>query len=148
MAKATKLDKAVRPNSWLIHFFAEVDGSVPGRIFLLEVPQKVREMFVAVLKAVADAPPPAFAGGGKWEVMHDDMAGVYEVRVDGPARRHYRLFCLLERDGAKLGLGGSSIVVLTGKSKAFRTTLSKSDYAEVRQFVVRYRSQTPRRVAQ
>jgi len=31
---------------------------------------------VAVLSAVADAPPPAFSGGGKWEAMHDEMAGL------------------------------------------------------------------------
>jgi hypothetical protein len=57
-------------------------------------------MMVAVLHAVRDAPPPAFSGGGKWEAMHDEMAGFYEVRVDGPQRRHYRLFCLLEQDNA------------------------------------------------
>jgi hypothetical protein len=33
---------------------------------------------------------------GYWEVMKDDMKGVYEVRVDGPGRHHYRLFCLLD----------------------------------------------------
>lgn len=27
-------------------------------------------MMLAVLKAVADAPPPQFSGGGKWEAMH------------------------------------------------------------------------------
>ena len=28
-------------------------------------------------------PPPSFSGGGKWEAMHDDMAGYFEVRVQG-----------------------------------------------------------------
>jgi hypothetical protein len=37
----------------------------------------------AVLEAVAAAPPPSFSGGGKWEAMHEDMAGFYEVRVQG-----------------------------------------------------------------
>jgi len=36
-----------------------------------------------VLDAVAEAPPPAFSGGGKWEAMHDEMAGFYEVRIQG-----------------------------------------------------------------
>ena len=62
---------------------------------------------IAVVKAVADAPPPAFSGGGKWEAMHGDMNGFYEIRADGPKRHHYRLFCMLEREGAKLGLGGN-----------------------------------------
>jgi hypothetical protein len=92
----------------------------------------------AVLKAVAEAPPNAFAGGGYWEAMHGTMAGYYEVRVDGRDRRHYRLFCLLERDGAQLGLGGPSLVV--------KTTLSERDYARVRQLGDEYRSRVPRSV--
>jgi hypothetical protein len=47
--------------------------------------------------------------------MHGEMSGFYEVRVDGPKRRHYRLFCILERDGAALGLGDPSVVLLAGK---------------------------------
>jgi hypothetical protein len=54
--------------------------------------------------------------------MHGTMAGYYEVRVDGRDRHHYRLFCVLERDGALVGLGGPSIVVLSGMEKPFRTT--------------------------
>jgi len=34
-----------------------------------------------VLEAVTTAPPPSFSGGGKWEAMHDDMAGYFEVMV-------------------------------------------------------------------
>ena len=48
-----------------------------------------------MLEAVRAAPPPAFSGGGKWEAMHGAMAGYYEIRVTGPARRHDR-FCLLD----------------------------------------------------
>jgi hypothetical protein len=101
---------------------------------------------VAVLQAVAAAPPPSFSGGGYWEAMHDDMKGWYEVRVDGPDRHHYRLFCLLERNGATLGLGGPSIVIIAGKDKPFRTKLSPADYAEVRALGDEYRSRTPRSV--
>lgn len=67
----------------------------------------------AVLEAVAEAPPPAFSGGGKWEVMHDDMTGFYEVRVRGADRRNHRFFCILERDADDLG--GSSIVVFASR---------------------------------
>ncbi len=73
---------------WLIYFFqrhsADDRGeSVPGREFLDACPTKVRATMLAVLGAVADAPPPKFSGGGYWEVMRDEMAGYYEVRVNG-----------------------------------------------------------------
>jgi hypothetical protein len=48
----------------------------------------------------------------------------HSARPDGPKRRHYRLFCLLERDGAKVGLGGPSLVLLAGKDKPFQTVLT------------------------
>jgi hypothetical protein len=76
--------------------------------------------------------------------MHDDMAGYYEIRVDGPDRRHYRLFCLLERDDGSLGLDGPSIVIVAGKDKAFRTKLSRRDYNHVRQLGEEYKSRKPR----
>ncbi len=56
----------------------------------------------AVLDAVAEAPRPAFSRGGKWEAMHGDMAGFYEVRVTGGGMNHRR-FCVLERDAEDLG---------------------------------------------
>src|SRR5690242_18285694 len=89
---------------WRIHFFrrhsADDPGeAVPARDFLDLCPAKVAATMIAVVRAVADAPPPSFGGGGKWEAMHAKMGGIYEARVDGPNRRHYRLFCLLERDG-------------------------------------------------
>jgi hypothetical protein len=38
----------------------------------------------------------AFSGGGKWEAMHAEMAGMYEIRVQGGGKNH-RLFCVLDR---------------------------------------------------
>ena len=131
---------------WLVHFFRRLDRTVPGRAFLEACPEPVRAKMVAVLQAVAAAPPPAFSGGGYWEAMHDEMKGWYEVRVDGPDRHHYRLFCLLERNGATLGLGGPTIVIIVGKDKPFRTKLSSADYVEVRALGDEYRSRTPRSV--
>ena len=143
--------KEQRSEPWRIHFFqrhAHDDSArtVPGREFLERCPVAAR--MAAVLRAVAEAPPNAFAGGGYWEAMHGTMAGYYEVRVDGRDRRHHRLFCVLERDGARLGLGGSSIVVLTGMEKPFRTTFSERDYAQVRALGDEYRSRVPRSVLQ
>ena len=31
-----------------------------------------------------------------WEAMHGEMGGYYEIRVTGPGREHFRLFCRLE----------------------------------------------------
>jgi hypothetical protein len=115
---------------WLIHFFQrheddDPDEAVPAIEFLESVPLKVRAEIHAVLDAVAEAPPPAFSGGGKWEVMHDDMAGFYEIRVQGGGKNH-RLFCLLERDADDLG--GSSIVVICGLAKPKRSAANPKDY--------------------
>jgi hypothetical protein len=68
---------------WMIHFFErhpEDDPSraVPALSFLASLPTNVAAEFDAVLNAVAEAPPPAFSGGGKWEALHGAMAGVYE----------------------------------------------------------------------
>lgn len=78
--------------------------------------------------------------------MRGDMGGYYEIRVDGADRHHYRLFCILERDGSALGLGGPSLVLVTGKDKPFRTVLSARDYADVRHLGSEYLSRRPRSV--
>ena len=103
---------------------------------------------VAVLEAVAAAPPPAFSGGGKWEAMHGAMTGYFEVRVDGPKRHHYRLYCVLEREGGhpSLGLGGPSIVIIAGLDKPFRTVLAAAEYQRVRDLGDEYRVRRPRSV--
>ena len=142
-------DRTQSRDPWLIHFFRrhpddDPGQAVPARDYLDEC--KVAARLLAVVKAVADTPPPAFAGGGKWEALHDDMAGFYEARVDGPQRRHYRLFCILEREGSDLGLRGPSVVLITGMDKPFRSTFSASDYERVRRLGAEYRSRIPRSV--
>jgi hypothetical protein len=137
---------------WFIYYFErhpldDPAREAPGRAFLASCPPKVQATMRAVLMAVAAAPPPAFSGGGKWEAMHGEMSGFFEVRVDGPQRHHYRLFCVLERDGADVGLDGPSIVIITGKDKPFRTVLSESDYRQVRSLGDEYRRRSPRCVA-
>src|SRR5258705_8854780 len=104
------------PEPWLIHFFQRHQDEDPARPtptieFLDGLPDKIAAQIQAVLEAVAAAPPPSFSGGGKWEAMHDDMAGIYEVRVQGGGANH-RLFCLLERNGDDLG--GPSVVCVGG----------------------------------
>src|SRR5208283_5901582 len=100
-----------------------------------------------IITAVADGPPPSFGGGGKWEAMHDVMAGYYEARADGEHREHFRLFCLLERDGAAVGLRGPSLVIITGMRKSFRTTFTSRNYVSVRLLGDEFLKRRPRSVA-
>jgi hypothetical protein len=116
----------------------------PGKEALDGFPTKVRATMRAVLVAVAAAPPKRFSGGGYWEAMHGEMTGWFEVRLDGPQRTHHRLFCLLDygADDHEKPL----LVVVDGRSKPFRTTLSASDYRDVRSLGDEYRSRRPRSV--
>jgi hypothetical protein len=114
----------------------------PGRLALNAYPAKVRATMRAALIAVASAPPKRFAGGGYWEAMKGDMTGWFELRVDGPGRHHYRLFCLL--DYAAEGVDKPLLVVIDGRDKPFRTTLSEADYAAVRRLGDEYRGRNPR----
>jgi len=146
----TELPKWKGP--WLIHFFKrhredDPAQSVPGRDFLDACPKSVRAKLVAIISAVAGAPPPTFSGGGKWEAMHGDMKGFYEARTDGENREHFRLFCVLEREGASVGLGGPSLVIITGGRKSFRTTFTTRDYEQVRALGMEYFRRNPRSVA-
>ena len=104
---------------------------MPGAAFLKASPFGVRANFVAILKAVADAPPPRFAGGLQWQAMHGDMGGFFEARAMGPGKRLYRLFCILEREAA--GLPGPSLVIVTGLVKPSETAFSPADYRRVRE---------------
>lgn len=126
---------------WLIHFFQRHREDDPARPvptidFLNSLSDKVAAEIQAVLEAVAAAPPPSFSGGGKWEAMHEDMAGLYEVRVQGGGANH-RLFCLLERNANDLG--GPSLICLDGLSKPVRSAASPRDYRRVRQYAAEFR---------
>lgn len=121
---------------WRIHFFQrsrsdDPDESVPAADFLEQLPDKVEGRVWDVLHAVAEAPPPAFAGGGKWQAMRGEMAGIYEIRVQGEGWNH-RLFCLLVRD--TVDLGGSSIVCLGGLSKPPRQAADPRTYRLIRKY--------------
>lgn len=129
--------KSSRPSApWRIHFFrrhptADPLCAVPALEFLEGLPVAVAAEIHAVLDAVASAPPPAFSGGGKWEAMHGDMAGFYEIRVQGDARNH-RMFCILDRNADDLG--GPSIVCIGGLSKDRRSAADPREYKKVRRY--------------
>lgn len=139
--------------AWDIVFYETMDGRVPAREFLVASPVKVRATFLAVLRAVRDAPPPALSGGGKWEAMHGSMSGYYEIRSTGPGRKHYRLFCLLENGAPKelkeRGFKLPQIVVIGGMVKPNATKFTDAEYRKkVRAFGEDYLSKLPRPVAQ
>lgn len=142
---------AARQVPWTVVYFQTIDGKVPALEFLDGCPGKIDAEFTAVLDAVAAAPPPRFSGGGKWEAMHDAMGGWYEIRLTGPGREQFRLFCLLENatpgELARRGLQRPAIAVITGMRKPWRTTFSERDYQRVRELGDIHKRSYPRRVA-
>jgi hypothetical protein len=138
------------PTPWDIVYFKD-GGHVCAEAFLEYCPPSVEAKMIAVLDAVAQAPPPRFSGGGMWEAMHGDMGGYYEVRVQGPQREQFRLFCLLDNGDPdellRRGLPRPAIAVITGMRKPWMTTFSRSDYAYVRELGSRYLSGFPRSIA-
>ncbi|HRQ01180.1 MAG TPA: hypothetical protein PK781_12120, partial [Terrimesophilobacter sp.] len=87
-----------------------------------------------------------FAGGGYWEAMHGEMTGWFEIRVDGPPNRtHYRLYCVLDYEAQ--GTDKPLLVIVDGRSKPFRTTLSDKDYRLIRALGGEYRARQPRSIS-
>jgi hypothetical protein len=140
-----------RTPPWAVVYYKAPAGSVPALEFLEACPGKIDAEFTAVLDAVASAPPPQFSGGGKWEAMHGSMTGWHEIRLTGPGREQFRLFCLLENakdeELLKRGLGKPAIVVITGMRKPWRTKFSERNYQRVRRLGEEHRQNHPRRIA-
>jgi hypothetical protein len=136
---------------WSIIYYKAPDGTVPALNFLSGCPSTLDAQFAAVLDAVAAAPPPQFSGGGKWEAMHGTMSGFYEIRLSGPRREQFRVFCLLENgtneELARRGLRRPAIAVITGMRKPWRTTFSDGDYRRVRELGTEHQQNHPRRIA-
>jgi hypothetical protein len=137
--------------AWGVVYFKAAAGGIPAEDFLDNCPAKVEARFYAVLEAVRAAPPPQFSGGGYWEAMHGDMGGFYEIRLTGPGRRQYRLFCLLDNadsDGlAKRGFTQPQIAVITGLVKSSGEKFSDRDYRKVRKLGDDYMAHLPRSIA-
>jgi Txe/YoeB family toxin of Txe-Axe toxin-antitoxin module len=137
---------------WGVVYYQAPDGTVPVDGFLDSCPSKVEATILAVLEAVRAAPPPAFSGGGKWEAMHGSMGGYYEIRVTGPSRRHYRLFCLLDNgtpeELAALGFDRPQIAVINGMVKPNAALFTDNEYRRhIRDLGDDYIASRPRRIA-
>jgi len=137
--------------AWGVVYYMTNAGKVPAEEFLDSCPAKVDARFAAVLDAVRHAPPPRFSGGGYWEAMHGDMGGYYEIRLTGPGRRQYRLFCVLDNGSPeelrKRGFAQPQIAVITGMVKESGTRFTNRDYARVRKLGSEYLGQLPRRIS-
>lgn len=87
-----------------------------------------------------------------WEAMHGSMGGYYEIRVTGPGRRQYRLFCRLENgtpdELAQRGFAEPQIVVINGMDKPSGRLFSDGDYRRhVCKLAGDFLSTLPRRIA-
>ncbi len=140
-------------DGWDIVFFRRHPAddpveTMPGREWLSSCPTGVRADIGATLTQVASAPPHKFAGGGRWEAMSGSAKGCHEIRVDGPNRHHYRLFCLLDRDAVHENGSpcGPLLVVLDGAVKPFRTKLAEGVYEALGELRNEYRARNPRSV--
>jgi len=83
--------------------------------------------------------------------MHGDMGGFHEIRLTGPGRRQYRLFCVLDNAAPgelrKRGFDGPQIAVITGMVKDSGKKFSERDYAKVRELGDQYTKAFPRSIA-
>jgi len=70
------------------------------------------------------------------------MKGFYEIRMTGPRRRQYRLFCLRDREAA--GVGTPCVVLIDGMSKPSGTTFSDRDYRRIRDLGTEFETRAPR----
>lgn len=119
------------------------DGTVPMEVYLESIPPQVAARIITTAEAVADAPPYRFAGGGRWEVMHGEMTGWYEIRVRFGSM-HYRVFCLLDQHAKDRG---PLLVMVDGRTKANATLLPDREYTQVRELGEFYLKTQPRPIA-
>ena len=136
--------------AWNLEFFRrhkedDPEESVPAQNFFDDCPAKVFSDLLAIVRAVAQGPPPQFRGGAMWRAMHDDMAGLYEARTQH-SRTLYRLFCSLERTGTDVGLRGPALLMIDGRSKRVDTEIARSEYRQVLSLYTELLARTPRSV--
>lgn len=99
---------------------------------------------MATIDAVAQGPPPQFRGGLRYQAMHGDMTGWFEIRTKH-RKRLYRLFCLQDRKAP--GLSRPALVLITVGDKPNESAFSRSSYTEVRALGEEHLSSNPRSVA-
>ncbi len=114
---------------WSVAFYRTTKDTAPAREFLLDCPQSVREMLLAIVVAVRDAPPPSFPPSNMWHVMHGEMKGFYEARDEHDSRL-YRVFCVLDSHAPDHGLDAKALTLICGGAKPVRSPMDKSVYEQ------------------
>jgi hypothetical protein len=106
---------------WSLAFYRTAKGLAPACGFLIGCPQPVREMLLAIVVAVRDAPPPSFPPSKMWHVMHGEMKGFYEARDEHDGQL-YRMFCVLDSQAPEHGLDAKALALICGAAKPVRST--------------------------
>lgn len=134
----------VHPNDpYRVVFYSPDSNSLPlGEEYLNSCPRGIRGRFLTLLVAISEAPPFRFSGGGFWEAMHGEMTGWFEIRIDSTKSKHYRLFCVLDHEA--VNYEERLLVVITERTKKYRTTLEPNEYRKIKKLGVEYFSQNPR----
>ena len=114
---------------WSLAFYRTAKDVAPAREFLLGCPQPVREMLLAIVVAVRDAPPPSFPPSKMWHVMHGEMKGFYEARDEHDGQL-YRVFCVLDSQAPEHGLDAKVFTLICGGAKPVRSPMDKSVFEQ------------------
>ena len=133
----------MQQRTWTAEFYLHSDRVVPAIEFLSGCPVAAR--IEAIVEAGRAFPPPSFPPSQMWHVMSGEMKGLYEIRVRNRQTLH-RVFCVLDANGAKHGLSGPALVLLSGGTKAVGRAMSNDVYADAIEYRDRYRSTTPKPV--
>jgi len=112
---------------WALAFYRTAEGGVPAREFLLNCPQPVREMLLAIVVAVRDAPPPSFPPSRMWHAMHGEMKGFHEARDEHDGQL-YRLFCVVDSQAPEHGLDARVLALICGGVKRSRSAMDGGVY--------------------
>jgi hypothetical protein len=114
---------------WALAFYKTQKGAVPARGFLLSCPSEVRQMLLAILVAVRDAPPPSFGASNMWHAMHEEMKGFHEARDEHDSYL-YRVFCVLDSKAPEHGLDAKAVALISGGVKKKNTKMAATVYEE------------------
>ncbi|MGA2163180.1 MAG: hypothetical protein ABSH36_01780 [Solirubrobacteraceae bacterium] len=126
---ATSVSAASAATMWALAFYRTAEGGVPAREFLLSCPQPVREMLLAIVVAVRDAPPPSFPPSRMWHAMHGEMKGFHEARDEHDGHL-YRLFCVVDSQAPEHGLDAKVVALVCGGVKRSRSAMGGGVYGD------------------
>lgn len=124
---ATGTSVASAATAWALAFYRTALGSVPAREFLLSCPQPVREMLLAIVVAVRDAPPPSFPPSRMWHAMHGEMKGFHEARDEHDGQL-FRPFCVVDSQAPGHGLDVKVVTLVCGGVKRSRSAMDRGVY--------------------